>query len=218
MPIPRSRSGAAAPRRRGDCGGGDASHPGAHHAGRTGAHPYAIGLWGDLPYYDEQKTVGVPNLVADMNNQKLAFTAHDGDLKSGCGPCTDDGLPRAKATLNSLEAPAAFTPGDNDWTDCDRDGGSTRSSDWTSSARSSSPRRSRSASIGCARVQAKPYVENRRWTFGRVTYATLNVQGSCNNLCDVAPDPAEYAARNQAEHRLAAGRPSRRPRRSARPR
>jgi hypothetical protein len=32
-----------------------------------------------------------------------------------------------------------------------------------------------------------------------VTYATLNVQGSCHNLCDVAPDPAEYAARNQAD-------------------
>jgi hypothetical protein len=32
-----------------------------------------------------------------------------------------------------------------------------------------------------------------------VTYATLNVQGSCNNLCDVAPDPAEYADRNAAD-------------------
>ena len=30
-------------------------------------------------------------------------------------------------------------------------------------------------------------------------YATLNVQGSCNNLCDTAPDPAEYAARNAAD-------------------
>jgi hypothetical protein len=27
---------------------------------------------------------------------------------------------------------------------------------------------------------------------------TLNVQGSCNNLCDTAPDPAEYKARNAA--------------------
>ena len=43
-----------------------------------------------------------------------------------------------------------------------------------------------------------PCVENRRWSIGGVTYATLNIQGSCNNLCDTAPDPAEYAARNQA--------------------
>jgi hypothetical protein len=32
-----------------------------------------------------------------------------------------------------------------------------------------------------------------------VVYATVNVQGSCNNLCDTAPDPAEYAARNAAD-------------------
>jgi len=31
-----------------------------------------------------------------------------------------------------------------------------------------------------------------------VTYATFNIQGSCNNLCDTAPDPVEYAARNAA--------------------
>ena len=43
-----------------------------------------------------------------------------------------------------------------------------------------------------------PCVENRRWTIGGVTYATLNIQGSCNNLCDTAPDAAEYRARNQA--------------------
>jgi hypothetical protein len=41
-------------------------------------------------------------------------------------------------------------------------------------------------------------VENRRWTVGDVTYATLNVQGSCNNLCDTAPDVAEFTARNYA--------------------
>jgi hypothetical protein len=41
-------------------------------------------------------------------------------------------------------------------------------------------------------------VENRRWTVGRVVYATLNVQGSCNNLCDTAPDIEEFTARNQA--------------------
>jgi hypothetical protein len=41
-------------------------------------------------------------------------------------------------------------------------------------------------------------VENRRWTFGGVTYATLNIQGSCNNLCGDGFDNEEYLARNQA--------------------
>jgi hypothetical protein len=44
-----------------------------------------------------------------------------------------------------------------------------------------------------------PCVENRRWSVGGVTYVTLNVQGSCNNLCDTAPDSDEYEKRNLAD-------------------
>jgi hypothetical protein len=175
-------------------------HGGGH--GRGDSHSYSVGLWGDVPYSDLQKTVGVPNLVADMNRQRLAFTAHDGDLKQGSNsPCDDALYQNSLATLNSLEAPAVFTPGDNDWTDCDRpnNGG------YNSLERLNHERKvlfSTPYTLGQHRfrqeVQAAPYVENRRWTLDGVTYATLNVQGSCNNLCDTAPDPDEYAARNTA--------------------
>ena len=163
------------------------------------AAPYDIGLWGDLPYSDQQKTVGVPNLIADMNRQRLAFTVHDGDIKSGSSLCNDSVYTDFKALMNTLEAPAMFTPGDNDWTDCDRGPfNSNERLDFERQLFFSTP-----YSFGQRKlrqqVQAAPYVENRRWTMGHVTYATLNVQGSCNNLCDVAPDPSEYAARNQAD-------------------
>jgi hypothetical protein len=173
----------------------DHAHGDDHRPGGA----YAIGLWGDLPYNDAQKTVGVPTLISDMNHQRLAFTVHDGDLKAGSGPCPDSLYTEAKARFNSLEAPAIFTPGDNDWTDCDRNPG-TSSSERLAFERTvlfSTP-----YSLGQHRlrlqVQAPPYVENRRWETGRVVYATLNVQGSCNNLCDTAPDGAEFAARNAA--------------------
>jgi hypothetical protein len=89
---------------------------------------YAIGLWGDLPYSDLQALVGVPNLIADMNEQHLAFSVHDGDLKAGNGTpgsvtpttCSDALYEQGLRYFNALEAPAIFTPGDNDWTDCDR--------------------------------------------------------------------------------------------------
>ena len=89
----------------------DGGRPGERRAA------YAIGLWGDLPYSPEQATVGVPNLIADMNAQKLAFTAHDGDLKAGAGRCDDQIYLDSLAYFNALEAPVIFTPGDNDWTD-----------------------------------------------------------------------------------------------------
>ena len=191
-----------------------AQQPGrVDNAAREGWSPYSIGLWGDLPYSDEQASSGVPNIIADMNAQRLAFTVHDGDLKAGSNsPCDDALYDRSLRYLNSLEAPAMFTPGDNDWTDCDRanNGGfpSLERLDHERALLFSTP-----YSLGqrqlSQEVQATPLclgvkgpvrcVENRRWSYRGVTYVTLNVQGSCNNLCDTAPDPLEYAARNAAD-------------------
>jgi hypothetical protein len=180
---------------------------------------YAIGLWGDLPYSAVQENPGVPNLIADMNSQKLEFTVHDGDLKGGNGPsgnppsvnCDDALYVRALGWFNSLREPAVFVPGDNDWTDCDRasNGGfnSLERLDHERSLFFSTP-----YALGRKRmkqeVQTTPSclgvngptacVENRRWDVDDVVYATINVQGSCNNLCDTAPNPAEFAARNAA--------------------
>lgn len=181
---------------------------------------YSIGLWGDLPYSDVQATTGVPNLIADMNASDIEFSVHDGDLKAGNGTpgsttpttCSDDLYQQGLGYFNSLVKPAMFTTGDNDWTDCDRpaNGG------YSSRERLDFERHlffSESKSLGkqtlTQEVQTTPQclgadgptqcVENRRWTFMGVTYVTLNVQGSCNNLCDTDPDPDEYAARNAAD-------------------
>jgi hypothetical protein len=179
---------------------------------RAGQSPYSIGLWGDLPYSPEQETTGVPNLLTDMNAQRLAFSVHDGDLKQGSNsPCDEALYSRSLGYFNSLEAPAMFTPGDNDWTDCDR----ANNGGYNSRERLDYERQvffSDSYSLGqrrlpqqvqmdplCLGVQGNvPCVENRRWHYRGVTYATLNIQGSCNNLCDTAPDPAEWATRNEA--------------------
>jgi hypothetical protein len=177
--------------------------------GGNGNSAYAIGLWGDLPYSAQQATQGVPNLIADMNAQKLAFTVHDGDLKAGSGACPDSLYSDALDRFNSLDAPAIFTPGDNDWTDCDRDPAynSLERLDHERVVFFGSPftlgghpflQDVQSSPLCLGFGGPTPCVENRRWTAGRVMYATLNVQGSCNNLCDTAPDLAEYAARNAA--------------------
>ncbi len=177
---------------------------------KTDTGVYSFGLWGDLPYSPLQAAVGVPNLIHDMNSQDLAFTAHDGDLKAGSGPCVNFIYNQALGYFNSLLAPSIFTPGDNDWTDCDRTQG------YNSLVQLDKERRlffSTSYTMGQNKLQQEvqtdplclgvsgnvPCVENRRWTVGGVTYATLNIQGSCNNLCDTAPDPNEYAARNHAD-------------------
>jgi hypothetical protein len=192
---------------------------------------YSIGLWGDLPYDTTAQLAAIPKLIADMNASKLEFTVDDGDLKQGNGPptCSDALYQTALGWFNSFTVPAMFTPGDNDWTDCDRP----NNGNFNSLARLSREREiffSTPYSLGThpilQEVQSgatEPHclgatqtstpgaantnyindgycVENRRWTYKGVTYATFNVQGSCNNLCpsDQFPDPAEYAARNAA--------------------
>lgn len=177
--------------------------------GDQGSAPYAFGLWGDLPYSSTQATVGVPNLIADMNSQHLAFTAHDGDIKSGSSECKDSVYTQALEYFNSLQAPAIFTPGDNDWVDCDRTPGynSLVQLDKERSLFFSTPftlgqkhfLEEVQSTPQCLGVNGLvPCVENRRWTVNRITYATLNIQGSCNNRCSTAPDENEYHYRNLA--------------------
>jgi hypothetical protein len=180
---------------------------------------YAIGLWGDVPYSDLQATVGVPNLLADMNRQDLAFTAHNGDLKAGSGTpgsltpttCSDALYEQTLGYFRALRAPAVFTPGDNDWTDCDRlANGGFNSLERLEHERDVFFRTP--FTLGQRRLRQRVQndllclgeagmvacVENRMWTLGDVTYVTLNIQGSCNNRCDTAPNDAEWAARNHA--------------------
>ncbi len=199
---------------------------------------FSVGLWGDFPYSDVQAQTGVPNLIADMNNSDISFSVQDGDLKAGSGTpgsatpttCSDALYTHALGYFNSLEQPAFFTPGDNDWTDCDRpSNGSFNELERLQHERQVlfSTDRSFGKKTMKAEVQSKPLcvgttnttpgstagpyfptpcVENRRWTFHKVTFATLNVQGTCNNLCssgsgapDPVGDPHEYAERNAAD-------------------
>jgi hypothetical protein len=199
---------------------------------------FSVGLWGDLPYSDVQAQVGLPNLIADMNNSDISFSIHDGDLKAGSGTsgsvtpttCSDSLYTQAITYFNSLQQPAFFTPGDNDWTDCDRPSNGS----YNDLERLQHERQvlfSTDRSFGQKTMQTEvqstplcvgstnttpgstagpyfptPCVENRRWTFHKVTFATVNVQGTCNNRCssggsapDPTGDPAEYAARNAAD-------------------
>jgi hypothetical protein len=184
---------------------------------------------------DPHRTVAGPEPISGRD---ISFSIHDGDLKAGSGTvgsatpttCSDALYHQSLSYLNSLEQPAFFTPGDNDWTDCDRPANGS----FNSLERLQHERQvmfSTDRSFGQKTMQtevqsaplcvgttnttagstAGPYVptpclENRRWTFHKVTFATVNVQGTCNNLCssgggapDAGGDPTEYDARNAAD-------------------
>ncbi|OLB82547.1 MAG: hypothetical protein AUI14_00435 [Actinobacteria bacterium 13_2_20CM_2_71_6] len=168
---------------------------------------YEIGLIGDMPYGDVGR-VQFPNVIADINKHRLAFTTFDGDLKNGKERCDQPQYDQALVNFNAFEDPLVYVPGDNEWTDCDRaSNGSYDPNERLALVRrmfAATPRSLGQRSIGLLR-QSDGYPENVRWQFGRVTYVGVNVPGSDNNAPQfdatgkqIDGDQAEYAARNAA--------------------
>jgi len=83
-----------------------------------------IVILADTPYSDKEKQMlQGPNglLYRLVNEAKPSVVMHLGDFKSGGKSCTDDLLTQHKSLLAQIyPGKMIYTPGDNDWTDCDR--------------------------------------------------------------------------------------------------
>ena len=177
--------------------------------GRADEHrnnPYEIGLIGDMPYGDAGRAQ-FPNVIADINTHRLAFTTFDGDIKNGSERCDQPIYDAALANFNSFHDPLVYLPGDNEWTDCDRaSNGSYDPNERLALVRrmfTGTPDSLGQHTLGLLRQDGYP--ENVRWQFGPVTYIGVNVPGSDNNAPQfdaagkqIDGDAAEYTARNAA--------------------
>ena len=184
-----------------------------------GAGAFSFGLWGDMPYGSSGDVPKLDALVADMNDQALAFSVFDGDIKDGGSRCSDEQYTAAVDLFNRFEAPVVYVPGDNEWTDCHRisNGG------YDNLERLAHLRRvmfARTESFGRRAMElehqappGEPYSEHTRWVRDDAVFVTLNVPGSNNNKvnsekectdrsartpADCAAGNAEYQARNAA--------------------
>src|SRR5262249_11927462 len=145
--------------------------------------PYEIGLIGDMPYGAAGRAQ-FPNVIADINAHRLAFTAFDGDIKNGKERCDQPVYDAALTNFNSFHDPLVYVPGDNEWTDCDRaSNGSYDPNERLALIRTmffQTPRSLGRRTIGQTRQSAQ-YPENVRWERGGVTYVGVNIPGSDNN-------------------------------------
>jgi hypothetical protein len=173
----------------------------------SGPARYEIGLIGDFPYAPEQEQEA-DNLLEELNGERLAFVAHDGDIKSGSSACTDDVYRKEYRRFEGSKNPLVYTPGDNEWTDCHREPNpSPEEADPLN--RLELLRRTFFAddySLGREEIpqrrQSEEYPENARWRYGEVTFATLDVVGSNNNRPTTGNQQVgneeEWRARNEA--------------------
>lgn len=81
---------------------------------------FSFAVISDVPYSADDDAM-LARAVPAIQSGGFAFVTHLGDTKSGglaCDGSSDDRLAALFAALKPL--PVFFTPGDNDWTDCDR--------------------------------------------------------------------------------------------------
>jgi hypothetical protein len=162
---------------------------------------FDFALIGDVPYDDEQTTNGFPNMIAELNQARLAFVVHDGDIKAGATPCTDDCFARVRAQFQTVRHPFVYLFGDNEWRDC----GKVKTNafdplerlqklrDLFTQGNQSLGQHTMSLERQSDDPRHAAFRENVRWALGRVMFAGLNVPGDDNHY-----GTPEFGPRNAA--------------------
>lgn len=142
---------------------------------------------GDMPYGEDQvqslKQIGkkIGKATPDID-----FVIHYGDLKSGGTPCTN-GLMRAHldAVFDLLPGRVFYTPGDNDWTDCDRPDGELDELERLAWLRQQAFSDNTPDVAAWHVARQADYPENARWQWHGLQFATLHIVGTENGRDEI---------------------------------
>lgn len=154
---------------------------------------------GDTPYDDDDIDM-LRRAVSVIQETPPPFIIHVGDYKGGGAPCTDDHDARHASLVASLgPVPVFYTPGDNEWTDCDRFIDETTGKRYSDLARLERVRQMFFATpvdapAGMDYERQPEQVENAAWMHGGVRFVTLHVTGTNNGRDWVTGDPLDAAA------------------------
>ncbi|NMM05214.1 hypothetical protein [Polaromonas sp.] len=169
------------------------------------AQTFSFGLWGDMPYQKAGDEPKIPALLKSINQSDIAFSIYDGDIKDGSSKCTDDIYASALTMFGQMEKPMVYLPGDNEWTDCHRlnNGG------YDGLERLGYLRKTMFPTLNSLGKRQMPlihqapvgekFVENTRFNYRDIVFATLNVPGSNNNKVLDDKDCSNKSARTAAQ-------------------
>ena len=159
----------------------------------VGCAPYRVALFGDVPYTSSGE-VEYDRLIDDVNVDDVAFSIHVGDFQASTSTCTDAQINENIVRFDRFERPLVYTPGDNEWTDCDNSPTTRLARLRQLVFRGTGTESQGDTTTRLASQDSLGYPENTRWTSGPVTFATLHVVGSN----DGAANRAEQTARRKA--------------------
>ncbi len=167
------------------------------------AQSFTFAAIGDVPYGPHEEFAA---LIDKINTQSLAFTIHVGDIKSGSTVCSDETFLSVRQLFDQFDRALIYTPGDNEWTDCHRVNNGRydplerleKIRQMFFASNESLGKQRRSVQAQSSQNSFTSFVENRRWSQGKVRFATLHLVGSNNNLQPGLPSSSEFAAREHA--------------------
>jgi hypothetical protein len=152
-----------------------------------------IVILADTPYSDKEKQMlqGPDGILYRLiNAEEPSVVMHLGDLKSGGDSCTNELLTEHKALLAQVQpGKVIYTPGDNDWTDCDRfllfhSFDELERLEYLTTLMFKTPPL---LSENLTSITAQPeQVENKLWINDRLAISTLHIVGTSNGRVNIS--------------------------------
>lgn len=166
--------------------------------------PFSFVVIGDTPYSAVDKPM-LETAKAKIKQADYPFIIHVGDYKGGGAACTAEHDLYQQNLIKALAPlPVFYTPGDNEWTDCDR-----FEDPKSGKAQSELERLEivRSLFLAHAPKNSKPlnykrqteFRDNAAWRYGGVQFATLHITGTNNSRDWVGGDTLANAKRAVTE-------------------
>lgn len=149
---------------------------------------------GDMPYgHDTRTGPAYRHLIDLVNAERVPFSIHVGDFKDGLTECSEALYERQYAHFKSYSTALVYTPGDNDWTDCQRQhadplerlGALRQRFFGTSNSLGAQPIALQRQSDAIPAHAA--YRENQRWWHQGVLFVTVHTVGPDDNAKDATP-------------------------------
>ncbi len=172
------------------------------------SHQAVFAAYGDMPYsYLEQQWLQQDISTAIRRHQRLGLVINVGDLGRPALSCDPAWLLETRRLWQRWRVPVFYTPGDNDWADCDR---ASLPQPVSQLQRLSELRRTmfveRSLAVPADwHYRQQPgYPEHQRWQYQGIGFVSLHLIGGNNGRAEVLLDnPQQVAQQAQQRERAA---------------
>lgn len=150
-----------------------------------GEADFVFAALGDAPY-NAMEERRFERALQQLEAEQLSFVIHVGDILSA--PCSDERYQKSVDWFNQLRHAVIYTPGDNEWTDCVHSDGplqrlqKLRELFFTALPNSLGKNPLPLESQGQTDPEFAEFIENTRWQYQQVMFATMHLVGSQNGL------------------------------------